>query len=163
MIYSLELLCWFNEVLYVTQQTQVSNSNADCCSEVTTTQEASASCSLQVHLPLLGKPSDNLLWGGQSSGGKDLHIYKLLLFIYPLNLTKREASIWFQLIFCRTSKAASVLDSLVLLLATLCLKKKGGCKQICAASLWLVSIFPNNARFCLNYIRRFLSFSLEIR
>lgn len=49
----------------VQYQRQVSDFRADCYSEVTTTQETSASCKLSAHLPLLGKPSDDFLWGGQ--------------------------------------------------------------------------------------------------
>lgn len=54
---------------------------------------------------------------------QSLNKYKLLIFIYPLNLTKREASIWPQLIFIVLSKTASLPYSLVLLLSTLWLKK----------------------------------------
>lgn len=41
-------------------QRQVSNSSTDRCLE-----ETSASCKLSAHLPLLGKPSDDFLRGGQ--------------------------------------------------------------------------------------------------
>ena len=44
----------------VQYQRQVSNSRADCCLE-----ETLASYKLSAHLPLLGKPSDDFLWGGQ--------------------------------------------------------------------------------------------------
>ena len=52
------------------------------------------SCKLSAYLPLLGKPSDDFLWGGQGFWREGFK-HKLLLFIYALNLTKREASIWF--------------------------------------------------------------------
>lgn len=53
------------ETLQGQYQRQVSNFNADCYSEETTTQQASVSCKLSAHLPLIGRPSYDFLWGGQ--------------------------------------------------------------------------------------------------
>lgn len=49
------------EALKVQYQRQVSNFSAHCYSEVTTTQEASASYKPNAHLPLLGRLSCDLL------------------------------------------------------------------------------------------------------
>jgi hypothetical protein len=53
------------QTLTVQYQRQVRNFNASSYLEATTTQKASASQELSIHLQLLGKPSYNYLWGGQ--------------------------------------------------------------------------------------------------
>lgn len=53
------------ETLKVQYQRQVSNSSADCYSEVTITQEASASCKPSACWSAFGKPCHDFLWGGQ--------------------------------------------------------------------------------------------------